>query len=99
LQADQAEADKKIAQAKAEERRVMAIAREQEMKAYVQEMRAKVVEAEAQVPLAMSEAMRAGNLGVMDYVNLRNVQADTEMRNGIGRMAPVAEASNGTGAS
>jgi uncharacterized protein YqfA (UPF0365 family) len=99
LQADQAEADKKIAQAKAEERRVMAIAREQEMKAYVQEMRAKVVEAEAQVPLAMSEAMRAGNLGVMDYVNLRNVQADTEMRNGIGRMAPTVEASNGTGAS
>lgn len=87
LQADQAEADKKIAQAKAEERRSMAIAREQEMKAYTQEMRAKVVEAEAQVPLAMSEAMRSGRMGVMDYVNLRNLQADTEMRQGIGRLS------------
>ena len=94
LQADQAEADKKIAQAKAEERRVMAIAREQEMKAYTQEMRAKVVESEAQVPMAMAEALRSGNLGVMDYVNLKNVQADTEMRNGIGRMAPAE--TNGT---
>jgi len=103
LQADQAEADKKIAQAKAEERRVMAIAREQEMKAYTQEMRAKVVEAEAQVPLAMAAALREGHIGVMDYVNLRNVQADTEMRTGIGRMAPSetsgssTNGSNGTG--
>lgn len=97
LQTDQAEADKKIAQAKAEERRVMAVAREQEMKAYTQEMRAKVVESEAQVPMAMAEALRSGNLGVMDYVNLRNVQADTEMRNGIGRMAPTdANSANGS---
>ena len=95
LQTDQAEADKRIAQAKAEERRVMAVAREQEMKAYTQEMRAKVVEAESQVPQAMAEALRAGHLGVMDYTNLRNVQADTEMRNGIGRMAPSE--TNGTG--
>lgn len=95
LQADQAEADKKIAQAKAEERRVMAIAREQEMKAYTQEMRAKVVESEAQIPQAMAEALRSGHLGVMDYINLRNVQADTEMRHGIGRMAPAE--TNGTG--
>jgi uncharacterized protein YqfA (UPF0365 family) len=94
LQTDQAEADKRIAQAKAEERRVMAIAREQEMKAYTQEMRAKVVEAESQVPMAIAEALRAGNLGVMDYTNLRNIQADTEMRNGIGRMAPAE--TNGT---
>jgi uncharacterized protein YqfA (UPF0365 family) len=96
LQTDQAEADKRIAQAKAEERRVMAIAREQEMKAYTQEMRAKVVESEAQVPMAMAEALRSGNLGVMDYIQMRNVQADTEMRNGIGRMAPAD--ANGTGA-
>jgi uncharacterized protein YqfA (UPF0365 family) len=96
LQADQAEADKKIAQAKAEERRVMAIAREQEMKAYTQEMRAKVVEAEAQVPQAMSEALRAGNFGVMDYINLRNVEADTDMRRGISRMAP-GESNGATG--
>ncbi len=87
LQTDQAEADKKIAQAKAEERRVMAVAREQEMKAYVQEMRAKVVEAEAQVPLALAEALKAGNLGAIDYVNLKNLQADTTMREGIAKMA------------
>jgi uncharacterized protein YqfA (UPF0365 family) len=86
LQTDQAEADKKIAQAKAEERRSMAVAREQEMKAFTQEMQAKVVEAQAQVPMALAEALRQGNLGVMDYYNLRNVQADTAMRSGISRI-------------
>ncbi len=83
LQTDQAEADKRIAQAKAEERRAMAVAREQEMKASVQEMRAKVVEAEAKIPLAMADAFRKGNLGVMDYYQLRNIQADTKMRESI----------------
>jgi uncharacterized protein YqfA (UPF0365 family) len=83
LQTDQAEADKRIAQAKAEERRAMAVAREQEMVASVQEMRAKVVEAEAQVPLAMASALREGNLGVMDYFNLQNVKSDTKMRESI----------------
>jgi uncharacterized protein YqfA (UPF0365 family) len=86
LQTEQAEADKKIAQAKAEERRAMAVAQEQEMKARVQEMRAKVVEAEAQVPLAMAEALREGNIGVMDYMNIQNISADTEMRDSIGKM-------------
>jgi uncharacterized protein YqfA (UPF0365 family) len=80
LQTDQAEADKRVAQARAEERRAMAVAQEQEMKARVQEMRARVVEAEAQVPLAMAEAFREGNLGIMDYVRYRNVEADTSMR-------------------
>jgi uncharacterized protein YqfA (UPF0365 family) len=88
LQTDQAEADKNIAQAKAEERRVMAVAREQEMKAAVQEMRAKVVEAEAQVPLAMADALRQGNLGVMDYYNLKNILADTQMRDSLSKMGP-----------
>ena len=83
LQADQAEADKQIAQAKAEERRAMAVAQEQERIADIQAMRAKVVEAEAQVPLAMAEAFRNGNLGVMDYYKMMNVQADTKMREGI----------------
>ncbi len=83
LQTDQAEADKRIAQAKAEERRAMAVAAEQEMRAKVQEMRARVVEAEAQVPLAIAEAVRQGNLGIMDYVRYRNVVADTEMRHAI----------------
>lgn len=83
LQTDQAEADKRIAQAKAEERRAMAVAREQEMKAAVQEMRAKVVEAEAEVPLAMAQALREGNLGAMDYYNLQNIAADTKMRESI----------------
>ena len=83
LQIDHAEADKNIAQAKAEERRAMAVAQEQEMKARVQEMRARVVEAEAEVPIAMAEALRNGNLGVMDYYNLLNVQADTTMRDHI----------------
>jgi uncharacterized protein YqfA (UPF0365 family) len=80
LQTDQAEADKQIAQAKAEERRALAVAMEQEQKARVQEMRAKVVEAEAQVPLAIAEAFRKGSLGVMDYQRYRNIQADTTMR-------------------
>ncbi|MBD3314549.1 MAG: flotillin-like protein FloA, partial [Chitinivibrionales bacterium] len=84
LETDRAEADKKIAQAKAEERRAMAIAAEQEMKAKVQEMQAKVVEAEAQVPLAMAEAFRSGNMGIMDYYRMKNVEADTQMRNTIG---------------
>lgn len=83
LQTDQAEADKRVAQAKAEERRAMAVAAEQENRARVEEMRAKVVEAEAEVPLAMAEAFRSGNLGVMDYYNLRNVESDTDMRRGI----------------
>ncbi len=83
LQTDQAEADKEIAQAKAEERRAMAVAEEQEMKARVQEMRAKVVEAEAEVPLAMAEALKKGNIGVMDYLNLKNVESDTKMRTSI----------------
>src|SRR5690606_32451022 len=85
LQTDQAEADKKIAQAKAEERRAMAVAREQEMRARVQEMKAKVVEAEAQVPLALAEALRSGKIGVMDYMNLKNIEADTQMRESIGK--------------
>lgn len=85
LETDRAEADKKIAQAKAEERRAMAVAQEQEMVARVQEMRAKVVEAEAQVPLAMAEAFRKGNLGVFDYYRMKNVVADTQMRESIGR--------------
>jgi len=84
LETDRAEADKKIAQAKAEERRAMAIAVEQEMKARVQEMRAKVVEAESMVPLAMAEAFKAGNLGIMDYYRMKNIEADTQMRDKIG---------------
>lgn len=83
LQIDQAEADKNIAQAKAEERRAMAVAKEQEMRARVEEMRAKVVEAEAEVPMAMAEALRAGKLGVMDYYNMQNIMADTDMRKSI----------------
>ncbi|MGE5676423.1 MAG: flotillin-like protein FloA [Pseudomonadota bacterium] len=85
LQTDQAEADKRIAQAKAEERRAMAVAKEQEMKAAVQEMRAKVVEAEAEVPKAFADALRTGKLGVMDYYQLQNVQADTQMRDAISK--------------
>ena len=86
LQMDQAEADKKIAQARAEERRAMAVAKEQEMLAEVQAMRAKLVEAEAQVPLALAEALKQGNLGVMDYYNMKNVLADTDMRSSISKM-------------
>lgn len=87
LQTDQAEADKNIAQAKAEERRAMAIAQEQEMRARVQEMQAKVVEAEAQVPQALAEALRSGKMGVMDYMNYQNINADTDMRNTLGKMS------------
>ena len=91
LETDRAEADKKIAQAKAEERRAMAYAAEQEMKAKVQEMRAKVVEAEAQVPLAMAEAFKNGNLGIMDYYKMKNIAADTLMREEIGRSEKEAD--------
>ena len=87
LQTDQAEADKNIAQAKAEERRAMAVAQEQEMVARVEEMRAKVVEAEADVPLALAEALRSGNMGVMDYMNYKNINADTDMRGSIGKIS------------
>jgi len=87
LQMDQAEADRRIAQARAEERRAMAVAREQEMKAEVQEMRAKVVAAEAEVPLAMADALRTGKLGVMDYYQMQNIMADTQMRDGISKAA------------
>lgn len=87
LQMDQAEADKRIAEAKAEERRSMAVAKEQEMKAEVQAMKARVVEAEAQVPLALAEALRSGKLGVMDYYNMKNVLADTDMRSSISKIA------------
>ena len=80
LQTDQAEADKKIAQARAEERRAMAVATEQEMRAKTQDMQAKVVEAQAEVPKALAEAFRSGNLGVMDYYNMNNIIADTKMR-------------------
>lgn len=85
LQIDQAEADKNIAQAKASERRFAAMAREQEMRSSVEEMRARVVEAEAEVPKALAEALREGKLGVMDYYNMRNIMADTDMRQSIGR--------------
>jgi uncharacterized protein YqfA (UPF0365 family) len=85
LQMDQAEADKNIAQARAEERRAMAVALEQEMKAKAQEARAKVIEAEAEVPKALADAFRNGNLGVMDYYKFKNIQADTRMRDSIGR--------------
>jgi uncharacterized protein YqfA (UPF0365 family) len=84
LETDRAEADKKIAQAKAEERRAMAFAVEQEMKARVEEMRAKVVAAEAEVPLAMAEAFRNGQFGIMDYYKMKNIVADTKMRDNIG---------------
>ena len=87
LQIDQAEADKKIAQAKAEERRAMAVAAEQENRALVEAMRAKLVEAQAQVPLALAEALRKGHLGVMDYYRLKNIEADTDMRESISRAA------------
>ncbi|MGI6539025.1 MAG: flotillin-like protein FloA [Caldicoprobacterales bacterium] len=86
LQTDQAEADKRVSQAKAEERRAMAVALEQENRAAIQEMRAKVVEAEAEVPKAMAAALREGKIGVMDYYHMRNIMADTEMRNSISRM-------------
>lgn len=85
LETDRAEADLKIAQAKAEERRAMAYAAEQEMKARVTEMKAKVVEAEAQIPMAVAESLRSGRMGFMDYYNLQNVKADTQMRNQLGQ--------------
>ncbi len=83
LQIDQATADLKVAEAKAEERRAMAVALEQEMKAKAQEARAKVIEAEAEIPKAIAEAFVKGNLGVMDYYKMQNVQADTDMRQSI----------------
>jgi uncharacterized protein YqfA (UPF0365 family) len=83
LQMDQANADKNIAQAKAEERRAMAVALEQEMKAKAQEARAKVIEAEVQIPMAMAEAFRSGNLGIMDYYRMKNIESDTQMRDSI----------------
>jgi uncharacterized protein YqfA (UPF0365 family) len=83
LQMDQAEADKNIAQAKAEERRAMAVALEQEMKAKAQEARAKVIDAEAQIPMAIAEAFKNGNLGIMDYMKYKNIMADTSMRESI----------------
>jgi uncharacterized protein YqfA (UPF0365 family) len=85
LDADQAEADKKVAQAKAESRRAMAVAAEQEMKAKVQDMRAKVIEAEAQVPQAMAQAFKEGNLGIMDYYKMQNIKSDTDMRSSISK--------------
>lgn len=94
LQTEQAMADKNIAQAKAEERRAMAVANEQEMKAKVQEMRAKVVGAEAEVPLAMAEALRTGNIGIMDYMNYKNIQADTGMRDSISKIGGEQQASD-----
>ena len=90
LMTDQAEADKRIAQAKAEERRAMAVAKEQEMKAYTQEMEAKVVEAQSEVPHAMALALREGRIGVMDYYNMNNITADTQMREAISKAGPQA---------
>lgn len=95
LQIRQAEADKQIAQAKAEERRAMAMAREQEMRAQVVEMRARVVEAEAEVPRAVAEAFRSGNLGVMDWYSLRNIQSDTAMRQSIAGTGEKEEGKGG----
>lgn len=91
LQTDQAEADKKIAQAKAEEKRAMALAKEQEMRALKEEMRARVVEAERAIPQAIAEAFRSGKLGIRDYYQLENIQADTKMRNNIGGTPPPLE--------
>lgn len=98
LQAEQADADKQIAQARAESRRALAVAYEQEMRAKVQEMRARVVEAEAQIPMAMAEAFRSGRLGVLDYYNMKNIVADTEMRTAIGKtMGPEEKGGSGSG--
>jgi uncharacterized protein YqfA (UPF0365 family) len=91
LQMDQAEADKNIAQAKAEERRAMAVATEQEMKAKAQEARAKVIEAEVEIPLAIAEAFRKGNLGIMDFMRYKNIDADTIMRNSIAGEGPESK--------
>jgi len=89
LQENQASADLKVAEAKAEERRAMAVAHEQEMKALAQEMRARVIEAEAEIPKAISQAFREGNLGIMDYYNMKNVIADTDMRESISKTPPT----------
>jgi uncharacterized protein YqfA (UPF0365 family) len=89
LMTDQAEAEKRIAQAKAEERRAMAVANEQEMKAYTQQMQAKVVEAQAEVPHALSVALQEGRMGVMDYYNMNNIMADTQMRETISKAGPA----------
>jgi len=94
LMTDQAEADKRIAQAKAEERRAMAVATEQEMKAYTQQMEAKVVEAQAEVPHALAAALREGKLGVMDYYNLKNINADTQMREAISQAGSDGQLKN-----
>ncbi|MEQ1839985.1 MAG: flotillin-like FloA family protein, partial [Verrucomicrobiales bacterium] len=96
LQASQAEADKKVAQARAEVRRAAAVATEQEMSARTQEMRAKLVEAEALIPIAMAEAFRNGNLGIMDYARYRNVVADTEMRTSIANEMKEEEDASGS---
>ena len=93
LQTDQADADKSVAQAKAEERRAMAVAAEQENRAQVEAMRAKVVESEAEVPRALAEAFRSGNFGVMDYYNLQNLQSDTQMRGNIARATDAGDGS------
>lgn len=98
LQIDQAEADKKVAQARAESRRAMAVAEEQEMRARTQEMRARLIEAEAEVPKAMADAFRAGNLGIMDYYRMKNIEADTSMRSSIsGEGAPKQPEDGGEG--
>ncbi|SEO32666.1 flotillin-like protein FloA [Propionispora vibrioides] len=89
LMTDQAEAEKRIAQAKAEERRAMAVAKEQEMRAYTQQMQAKVVEAQAEVPHALAAALQEGRMGVMDYYNMNNIIADTQMRETIGKVEPL----------
>jgi uncharacterized protein YqfA (UPF0365 family) len=94
LETDRAEADKKIAQAKAEERRAMAFAQEQEMRARVEEMRAKVVEAESKVPLAIAEAFKEGNLGIMDYYRMKNIMADTDMREKISTDSDIKDDSD-----
>ena len=94
LETDQAEADKKVAQAKAESRRAMAVAAEQEMKAKVQEMRSKVIEAEAEVPKAMAQAFREGNMGIMDYYRMQNIQSDTGMRQSISDMDEKTDKGN-----
>lgn len=94
LQIDQAQADKNIAQAKAEERRAMAIAREQEMKALAQEARAKVIEAEAELPKAMAQAFISGNLGIMDYYKMKNIEADTNMRESLGQAPSIPQNSS-----
>lgn len=94
LQTDQAEADLKVANARAEERRAMAVASEQEMRAKAQEARAKVIEAESQIPLAMAEAFRSGNLGIMDYYKIQNIQADTDMRESIAKPGSESKGKN-----